>query len=87
MKLSQLYRHAPAELRMQVKQTAENVLRQYDVFKTANQIAQSTLECNLREIEKMMAAQMAAQGPAPVSAPAPQGEGEEIPHKKTDFRA
>ena len=59
----------------------------YDVFKTANQIAQSTLECNLREIEKMMAAQMAAQGPAPVSAPAPQGEGEEIPHKKTDFRA
>lgn len=91
VKLSQLYRHAPAEVRMQVKETAENALRQYEVFKTANQIAQSTLECNLREIEKMMAAQMAARASAPAAAPAqapaPQKEGEEVPHKKTDFRA
>lgn len=89
VKLSQLYRRAPAQLRMEVKETAENVLRQYEVFKTANQIAQSTLECNLREIEKAMAAQMAARAPAPAAAPAPapRTDGEEIPHKKTDFRA
>ena len=87
MKLSKLAQHAPEELRMEAKQTAEETLRQYDIFKTANRIAQSTLECNLREIEKLMAAQQTAQNPAPAPAPAPQQEDGEVPRKKTDFRA
>ncbi|MCI9185933.1 MAG: flagellar protein FlgN [Oscillospiraceae bacterium] len=87
VKLSKLAQHAPEELRMEAKQTAEETLRQYDIFKTANRIAQSTLECNLREIEKLMAAQQTAQNPALAPAPAPQQEDGEVPRKKTDFRA
>ena len=85
VKLSRLSTRAPQEIRLEAKQVAEETLRQYELFKTANQVAQSTLECNLREIEKVLAAQMAAREPAPT--PAPRETGENPPHKKTDFRA
>lgn len=91
VKLNRLADHAPEELRQQVRRVAEETLRQYELFKSANRVAQSTLECNLREIEKMMAAQMAARetasAPKPAPKPEPQEPGEEPPHRKTDFRA
>jgi len=83
VKLNRLAERAPEDIRLEAKQVAEETLRQYELFRTANQVAQSTLECNLREIEKAMAAQQTARQPAPV----PPKPGENTPHKKTDFRA
>ena len=55
--LRELADHAPEELYYQTKDAAEKLRQQYDVFRSASQVARDTLECNLRAIEKIQKAQ------------------------------
>ena len=71
--LSQLLEHSPAELRLETKQVAEELRRQYTLFQTASEVARNTLECNLHEIERI---QTQRQGDAHVG---------DLP-RQTDFR-
>lgn len=51
--LRHLQEHAPEEFDLETKQVVEELRRQYTLFQTASQVARSTLECNLREIERI----------------------------------
>lgn len=44
--------HVPDAYRAEAKQVGETLLRQYQLFKGAFEVAQNTLECNLHQIEK-----------------------------------
>jgi len=74
----------PAELRAQAKQTVENLRSRYDIYRAASQSARTTLEINLHELEKIIAAHGggpssgAGYTPADVQPPS---------NMKTDFRA
>ena len=81
IKLSQLAAHAPENLRQETRQIADDVFRQYTVLRAANEVAQNTLECNLREIDKVLSG--AQQAPKNESS---ENNAESVPHKKTDFR-
>lgn len=72
--LRHLQEHAPQEYDLETKQVVEELRRQYTLFQTASQVARNTLECNLREIERM---QKQAQGDVPT--------GDQLP-RQTDFR-
>ena len=67
----------PEELRLETKKVAEDLRRQYELFQTASRAARSTLECNLRAIEKMQAVQ---------AGDTAQAEEQRKAHQ-TDFRA
>lgn len=56
--LSGLPDRAPQELRLEVKAAAERLRQQYSVFQAASEVAQNTLECNLRAIEQLQAQRM-----------------------------
>ena len=71
--LRHLQEHAPEEYDLETKQVVEELRRQYTLFQAASQVARTTLECNLREIERIQQAQ---------SDTAP---GEQLP-RQTDFR-
>lgn len=82
--LSGLAAHCPTELQPEAKAAAEELLQNYQLYRSAAEVARSTLECNLHQIEKILAASgeedvagvgYAAAQPEP---PAP---------LKTDFRA
>lgn len=68
--LRQLEDHAPDELLMETKRTAEKLRGQYEMFQTASQVARNTLECNLRVLEQLQA----EAGQAPPAAAGEQGE-------------
>ena len=72
--LRHLQEHAPAEFDLETKRVAEELRRQYTLFQTASQVARDTLECNLREIQRVQAQK---QGDAPTL--------DNLPHQ-TDFR-
>lgn len=82
--LSALADHFPADLQIQAKKVIEELQDQYKIYCAAAEVARNTLECNLHEIEKFLAAQdaSAAAGPgyAPPTAQPPQA-------MKSDFRA
>lgn len=80
--LSQLAAHYPEALQLEAKNTSEALLRQYEVYKSAAQVARSTLECNLHEIDKVVA-QAAPSGGAGSAGGAPALSG----NLRTDFRA
>ncbi len=50
--LSGLAAHSPPELRQEAKDTAENLQRQFSIYRSAAQTAFRMLEINLHEIEK-----------------------------------
>jgi len=75
--LSQLEDHSPPELRLETKRAAEELRRQYDLFRAASEVVRDTLEINLRAIERAQAVQA---GDAGVAA-------EERRTHQTDFRA
>ena len=83
--LRKLAAHAPDEQsREQAVKTVERLIRRYELFRGAMEVARDTLECNLHQIEKAIraedperAAQTGYPG-APVDLP---------PQMKTDFRA
>lgn len=83
--LSALPGKAPAELQQTARSTVEALKHAFEIYKNAAAIARNTLECNLHEIERFLAAAGAdpvttSQGyhPDNVDAPAPM---------KADFRA
>ena len=75
--LNGLEKHSPEELRLETKAAAEELRRQYALFKSASEVARTTLEINLRAIERMQAVQ---------AGDAVQAEEERKTHQ-TDFRA
>lgn len=75
--LNQLEDHSPAELQLETKRAVEKLRRQYTLFQAASQVVRNTLEVNLREIERLQAAQAGDKGVA---------EDQRNRHQ-TDFRA
>jgi len=75
--LSQLEDHSPPELRLETKKVAEELRRQYDLFRAASEVVRDTLEINLRAIERAQAVQAGDAGVAE----------EERKNHQTDFRA
>lgn len=84
--LSQLPRHYPPELEGQARQTVDDVRHSYDMFRSYADMARSTLELNLHQIDKVLLdagvdPKLAAEG---YESP----QNMEPPKKmKTDFRA
>ena len=82
--LSAVPTKAPAAIQQKARETVEALKHAYEIYNSAAVTARNTLECNLHEIERFLAASGAApaapQGyrPGDVDAPAPM---------KTDFRA
>lgn len=82
--LSQLPNACPREFQVEAKNTAQLLLRNYEIYKSASEVARSTLECNLHEIEKILESSGADisgasdYGSTPVELP---------PSLRTDFRA
>lgn len=54
--LSGLAARFPAQLQPRATQTVRALQRSYESYRTASEVARSTLECNLHEIEKIIAA-------------------------------
>ncbi|KAF5063118.1 hypothetical protein DSECCO2_298030 [anaerobic digester metagenome] len=52
--LRDLLDHAPPEDREETRKTVEQLCRQYALFRSAFEVAQDTLECNLHQIEKVL---------------------------------
>lgn len=53
--LMQAHEKFPPELRLRAKSAAEQLQREYEVYRSAAEVARDTLECNLHEIEKFLA--------------------------------
>lgn len=77
VRLSGLAAHSPEELRLETRDAAEELRRQYALFQAASKAARHTLEINLRAIEQLQAQQA---GDAAQAA-------EERKTHQTDFRA
>ena len=75
--LSRLEEHSPEEHYLAVKAAAEELRRQYEIFQAASQAARTTLEVNLRAIERAQTVQ---------AGDSAQAEEERKQHQ-TDFRA
>lgn len=77
--LSALADHYPEELQMQASKAAEQAMNRYEEYLSAADAARTTMECALRDIDRMMPenqrAQLEAEEPAPP------------PRMRTDFRA
>lgn len=82
--LSRLVEGYPEALRFQAKQTVDALRQSYEVYRCTSDAARSTLECNLHELEKIVA----AHGGGTVEGPGYTPPGVEPPkNMKTDFRA
>lgn len=82
--LSGLAAHYPVELQPEAKAAAEELLQNYQLYRSASEVARSTLECNLHQIEKVLA----ASGEAEISGAGYDAAQPEPPAPmKTDFRA
>ena len=55
VKLSGLPEHCPPELRQEANEVVEDLREQYELYRSAAEIARTTLEVNLHQIEKMIA--------------------------------
>lgn len=82
--LSMLAENYPPKMRLEAKQTIERLQSRYRLYQSCAEIARSTLECNLHEIEKMIA----SLSPVPSNGPGYQPQSPELPsNMKTDIRA
>lgn len=61
--LSSLPQHCPEGLRQEAKEASEKLRSRYVLYRSAADVARTTLECNLHQIEKLLA----SQGGVPVS--------------------
>jgi len=76
--LSQMAERYPPELFDRARKAAEHTQKRYQVFRSASEAARITMECALRDIERML----------PEDQPVPAGTKDEPPTRmKTDFRA
>ena len=82
MSLQELPAHYPSELRLRAKETVEALRRDYQLYQGASEVARHTLECNLHEIEKVLADAGQLTGPGYSDRPV-----EPPPAMKTDIRA
>lgn len=77
--LSRLAEFYPEELQMQASRVAERAMNRYEEYISAADAARTTMECALRDIDRMMPenqrARLEAEEPAPP------------PRMRTDFRA
>ena len=81
--LSSLSNHYPSDLQIQARKTIEALQTQFKVYQAASEVARNTLECNLHEIEKFLA----AQGGNPTVGPGYEPPQVEPPAAmKSDFR-
>ena len=64
--LSAMPERCPPELRAQARAAAERLRNRYAIYRSAAQVARSTLEVNLHQLEKMIAEE--GRGDAPPSA-------------------
>ncbi|MBQ9648057.1 MAG: flagellar export chaperone FlgN [Oscillospiraceae bacterium] len=53
--LSGLAQHCPEELRQEARAAAEDLRDRYALYRSAADVARTTLECNLHQIDKMLA--------------------------------
>lgn len=84
VRLSALAASFPAELRVEARAAADDLLRRYKVYQSASHVARDTLECNLHEIEKIIV----AMGGDPEAGMDYQPPAVQPPsNMKTDFRA
>lgn len=82
--LSALPQHYPEDLRRQAKDGVEALQREYRIYRSAAEVARNTLECNLHEVEKLLAK---AGGETAVGPGYVHPEAEPPASMKTDFRA
>lgn len=68
---------APAALQQRARETVESLRREFAIYRSAAEVARNTLECNLHEVEKFLAAAGAASD----------GSVEPPSKMKSDFRA
>ena len=81
-KLSALAENYPPQKRAACKKVVAELQTQYDLYKASSEVARDTLECNLHEINKILASVEADAGPGY------QSKAPDIPKPmKTDFRA
>ena len=74
----------PPKMRLEAKQSIEQLQSRYRTYQNCAEAARNTLECNLHEIERALASMSAATA----SGPGYQPQTPEIPsNMKTDFRA
>ncbi len=82
--LSSLAENFPPKMRLEAKQCIEQLQTRYSVYQSCAEIARNTLECNLHEIENVLA----SMAPASAGGPGYQSHEPEIPsNMRTDFRA
>ena len=82
--LSQLPGHFPPSMQMEARKSVEALQTQFKLYKSSAKIARNTLESNLHEIEKVLA----ALGATPAEGPGYQPPEVQPPKSmKTDFRA
>ena len=53
--LSGLAQHCPEELRREARDASEELRTRYVLYRSASDVARTTLECNLHQIERMLA--------------------------------
>ena len=75
--LNKLEDHAPPEALLETRKVVEELRRQYSLFQAASEVTRTTLEVNLRAIERMRAIRAGDAGVAE----------EERKNHQTDFRA
>lgn len=74
----------PADLQQKAKNVIETMQREFAIYRSAAEVARNTLECNLHEVEKFLAAVGAANDPG---AGYHGNDVEPPPKMKSDFRA
>ena len=72
--------HFPTEAQQTAKNVIETMQREFAIYRSAAEVARNTLECNLHEVEKFLAAVGAVNNTTP-------GEVSPPPQMKSDFRA
>lgn len=83
--LSGLPEHYPEDIRYRAKETADDLIRQFEVFRGVSDAARTTIECNLHEVEKLIEEAGGDVSTGFVGYGAP--EIEPPASMKTDFRA
>lgn len=76
--LTELPARVPAELQQKTRESVDALRREFSIYRSAAEVARNTLECNLHEVEKFLAAAGAAEKTGEIDPP---------PQMKSDFRA
>lgn len=76
--LTELPARAPAGLQQKTRDAVDTLRREFSIYRSAAEVARNTLECNLHEVEKFLAAAGAAEKVGEIDPP---------PQMKSDFRA